>query len=81
VHRHDRTLRRLLQVTIEKQRIATNPCDRVDPPRVPEREMVFLDWDEVLALSHELVERLRTMILFAVDTGVRRSEIFGLRRR
>jgi integrase len=43
--------------------------------------MVFLDWDEVLALSDELVERHRTVILFAVDTGVRRSEIFGLRRR
>lgn len=68
-------------MTIEKQRLATNPCDRVDPPRVPEREMVFLDWDEVLALSEELVERHRTMILFAVDTGMRWSEIIGLRRR
>ena len=35
VHRQYRTLRRLLQVAVEKQRIATNPCDRVDPPRVP----------------------------------------------
>lgn len=68
VHRHFRTLRRLSQVAVEKQKIATNPRHRVDPPRVPKREMVFLDWDEVLALSDELVERHRTMILFAVDT-------------
>ena len=35
VHRHYRTLRRMLQVAVEKQKIQTNPCDRVDPPRVP----------------------------------------------
>lgn len=81
VLRHYRTLRRLLQDAVEKQKIAANPCDRVDPPRVPKREMVFLDWDEVLALSDKLVERHRTMILFAVDTGMRWSEIIGLRRQ
>ena len=43
--------------------------------------MVFLDWDEVMALSDKLVERHRTMILFAVDTGMRWSEIIGLRRQ
>ena len=38
VHRHYRTLRRVLQVAVEKRRLAANPCDRVDPPRVPKRE-------------------------------------------
>ena len=40
VHRHYRTLRRMLQVAVEKQKILANPCDRVEPPRVPKREMV-----------------------------------------
>ncbi len=79
VHRHYRTLRRMMQVAVEKQKIATNPCDRVDPPRVPKREMVFLDWDEVVTLADVIGDRYRTMILFAVDTGMRWSEIVGLR--
>lgn len=33
VHRHYRTLRRVLQVAVEKEKIPTNPCDRVQPPR------------------------------------------------
>ena len=51
VHRHYRTLRRMLQVAIEKQKITANPCDRVTPPRVPKKEMVFLDWDQVVELA------------------------------
>jgi hypothetical protein len=38
VHRHYRTLRRMLQVAVEKERILANPCVRVQPPRVPHRE-------------------------------------------
>lgn len=44
VHRHYRTLRRVLQVAVDKQKILNNPCDRVEAPRVPKREMVFLGW-------------------------------------
>ncbi len=64
VHRHYRTLRRVLQVAVEKQKLVTNPCDRVDPPSVPKREMVFLDWDEAMTLADHLPERYRTMIVF-----------------
>ena len=81
VHRHYRTLRRMMQVAVEKQKIASNPCDRVDPPRVPKREMVFLDWDEVMTLADNIGDRYRTMIVFAVDTGMRWSEIIGLRHQ
>jgi site-specific recombinase XerC len=35
VHRHYRTLRRVLQVAVEKQKLLANPCDRVQPLRVP----------------------------------------------
>ncbi len=40
-HRHYRTLRRLLQVAVDKEKILNNPCDRVHPPNVPKREMTF----------------------------------------
>lgn len=80
VHRHYRTLRRMLAVAVQKQKIHHNPCDRVDPPRVPHRDMVFLGWDEVARLADAHSERFRTLIYLAVDSGMRWSELVGLRR-
>ena len=80
VHRHYRTLRRLLQVAVEKQKIAANPCERVSPPRVPKREMVFLSWDQAIYLAEAHSPRYRPMIYLAVDSGMRWSELIGLRR-
>jgi site-specific recombinase XerC len=42
VHRHYRTFRRMLQVAVQKKKLVVNPFERVEPPRVPSREMVFL---------------------------------------
>lgn len=70
MHRHYCTLRRVLQVAVDKQKILMNPCARVQPPRVPKREMAFLSWQEV-ALANAQNDRLRTFIYFAVDTGMR----------
>ena len=80
VHRHYRTLRRMLQVAVEKQKIVSNPCDRVQPPRVPDREMVFLGWEQVVDLAEAHSERYRALIYLAVDSGMRWSELVGLRR-
>lgn len=63
VHRHYRTLRRVLQVAVEKQKIPANPCDRVQPPRVPKREMVFLTWEQAVDLAEAHHERYRALIL------------------
>jgi integrase len=80
VHRHYRTLRRMLQVAVDKQKISANPCDRVEPPRVPKREMVFLTWDQAVELAEAHRDRYRTLIYLAVDSGMRWSELIGLRR-
>ena len=80
VHRHYRTLRRVLQVAVQKQKLLANPCDRVDPPRVPKREMTFLDWDEAMRLAEAHGERYRALIYAALDSGMRWSELVGLRR-
>jgi integrase len=71
VHRHYRTLRRVLQVAVDEQKILTNPCDRVQPPRMPEREMVFLDWEQAVDLAEAHSERFRALIDLAVDSGMR----------
>ncbi len=80
VHRHYRTLRRMLQVAVQTQKVLNNPCDRVDPPRVPRREMSFLGWDDAIRLAEEHNERYRALIYVAVDSGMRWSELVGLRR-
>ena len=80
VHRHYRTLRRVLQVAVEKERIPTNPCERVQPPRVPKREMAFLGWDQAVDLAESINERYRALIYLAIDSGMRWSELIGLRR-
>ena len=78
VHRHYRTLRRVLQVAVEKEKILANPCDRVQPPRVPAREMVFLTWEDAVDLAEAIKERYRALIYLAVDSGMRWSELVGL---
>lgn len=80
VHRHYRTLRRMLEVAVQKQKILNNPCARVDPPKVPKREMTFLDWDEAIRLAEEHSERYKALIYVAIDSGMRWSELVGLRR-
>src|SRR5665213_3629872 len=80
VHRHYRTFRRMLQVAVQKEKILTNPCDGVQPPRVPRREMTFLSWSEVVGLAEAQPERYRALIYLAVDSGMRWSELIGLRR-
>src|SRR3546814_12484018 len=71
----------MLQVAVQKQKILSNPCERVDPPRVPKHEMVFLGWDDSIRLAEAHSERFRALIYVAVDSGMRWSELIGLRRR
>jgi site-specific recombinase XerC len=80
VHRHYRTLRRMLQVAVDKQKMVANPCDRVQPPRVPKRNMIFLTWDQAVELAEAHNDQYRALIYLAVDSGMRWSELIGLRR-
>jgi integrase len=80
VHRHYRLLRRMLQVAVHKQKLQANPCDRVEPPRVPKTEMTFLTWEQAVDLAEAHQERYRAMIYLAVDSGMRWSELIGPRR-
>jgi integrase len=72
-------LRRVLLV-VEKQRILINPCDRVAPPRVPKREMAFLTCEQAVELAEAHLRRYQALIYLAVDSGMRWSELVGLRR-
>jgi len=80
VHRHYRTLRRVLQAAVEKERLLTNPCNRVRPPKVAMRKMTVLDWEQCLTVAEAMSPRYRAMIYLALDSGMRWSEVVGLRR-
>src|SRR3546814_6584908 len=43
--------------------------------------MVFLGWDDSIRLAEAHSERFRALIYVAVDSGMRWSELIGLRRR
>jgi integrase len=70
----------MLQVAVDKQKIVANPCDRVQPPRIPKRDMVFLTWEQAVELAEAHNDQYRALIYLAVDSGMRWSELIGLRR-
>ena len=80
IHGHYRVLSRVRQVAVEKERNLTNPCARVAPPRVPKREMVFLTWEQAVDLAEAHLQRYQALIYLAMDSGMRWSELVGLRR-
>lgn len=60
--------------------IARNPCDAVDPPRVPKHEISPLTNEQVLQFLESAKEdRLYAVFVVAIGTGMRLGEIFGLR--
>jgi integrase len=81
VHRHYRTLRRLLEVAVQSQLIPVNPCDRVTPPSIPPVEMRFLTAGEVVDLADAIGPWYRAFIFTAAYGGLRWSELVGLRSK
>jgi integrase len=95
VHRHYRTLNRMLRVAVERGLLARNPAEHVQPPKVPKQERAGLTIDQVDALADALTRpadrplkrgdpldsRYRSLIYVAAYGGLRWSELVGLRRR
>ena len=80
VHREYRLLRRLLQVAVDKGVIARSPCAGVQPPRVETSEVRFLTPTELVALADSIDPWFRPLVYTAAETGMRWSELVGLRR-
>lgn len=78
--RHYATIRRMCQAAVERQLLAKNPCDTVEPPHVEETEMRFLDAGQVDALATAISDRYRAWVYVAAYDGLRWSETVGLRR-
>ena len=80
VHRHYRTLRTMFGWAIRQGQLSVNPCDRVQPPRVPAKPPAFLTGEQVELLADAIPERYRALVLVAAFGGLRWGEAVGLRR-
>jgi integrase len=66
---------------IENGYAKVNPCAGIKLARPEHREMLFLTADEVRKLADKITPYYRTLILFAAYTGMRSSELCGLKWR
>lgn len=80
VHRHYRTLRTMLGYGVTIGYLLKNPCDKVNPPRIPRREMETFTVEQIEAIAAAVNPRYRCFILVAAYGGLRWSELVGLRR-
>jgi integrase len=73
------TLRAAVGQAIEDEILHLNPCRKVPKPRVEKPEMQVWDVDQVSRfLEAAKEERLHSMYVLAIDTGLRQGELFGL---
>ena len=79
LHTH-RLLSEALSHAVKWGLVARNVCTAVDPPRPERKEMVALDTEGVnRLLTSAEGSRYRDVFLIALYTGLRRSEVLGLR--
>jgi integrase len=76
-----RLLRAILNTAIEDRHLVANPCSIKGAGVEPCEERRIPSIDEVYALANTVVPRLRSLVLLAAFGGLRRGELFGLRRR
>jgi len=72
-------LKRALKHAVRLHLIHQNPCDVLDAPRVPRKEMKVWSAEEARRFLDVIrSERLYALYLLALTTGLRRGELIGL---
>ena len=85
VAKHYRSLQQLFKFLVEDDEIEHSPMERMHPPKVPEQPVPVLTDDELWRLlkacAGRTFENLRdtAIIRLLVDTGIRASELIGIR--
>lgn len=81
VMNYHRLLSSILSTAVEWQVIPANPCDRVQPPKVPRKEARYLTEEQaavVLACLRGEPLKWRAITTLFLFTGMRRGELCGL---
>jgi integrase len=80
VHIELRTLRSVFNVARRWKMLETDPCDGVSLPQLPERAPLALTREDIEKLISCIRENwLRELVIFAVQTGMRRGELLNLK--
>ncbi|MEP6920551.1 MAG: site-specific integrase [bacterium] len=79
VQKEVNTLKHLLGLAVEWEMIPYNPAQKVQSPRVPAGRVRYLQPTELKVLIEASLDWLQPIVAIAVSTGMRRSEIVGLR--
>ena len=78
---HHRLISKILATAVKWGLLERNVAERADPPKIPYREIPYLNEEQVKQMI-ELLEdepiQYRTMITLLVYTGIRRGELCGL---
>ena len=77
-----RVLSSMLQDAVYWQVIPTNPCKRVEPPKVSRKKVKVMDEQSVGRMLDALQEepfKYRVIIMLAIDSGLRLGELMGLK--
>lgn len=78
---HHRVISKILATAVKWGLLEKNVAMRADPPKVPHREISYLNEQEVremLTLLEQEPIQYQTMITLLVYTGIRRGELCGL---
>jgi integrase len=73
------TLKHMMRVAMEWEVIPTNPAQGIRPPKAAAGRVRYLQPKELRAVLQQCPEWLRAIVIVAVNTGMRRSEILKLR--
>ena len=75
-----RLLRAILNTAVEDRHLVTNPCTIKGAGVEAAEERSIPDLQQVFALAEAVVPRYRVLVLLAAFGGLRKGELFGLRR-
>jgi len=65
---------------VSQELISVNPCNRIKKFKLPEKQpLYFKETELIIVLSYIQNQDLRDMVIFAVNTGMRLSELINLR--
>ncbi len=81
INKYHRVLSSILEKAVKWQIILYNPCQRVDAPKIGNKETTYLDDNQTIELIKCLDTeplRYRAMIITLLYTGMRRGELCGL---
>jgi len=74
-----RVLRRMFNFAIEKGDIGSNPTKGITLYKVPEKKIRFLTREEIAVLMKYCAGYLKNIVITALNTGMRKGEILGLK--